>query len=97
VTEDVITQYSLQLPSQSAQTLNFFEQVIIQNFDFINSSFINEITEFIKWSFFSAPLTISGRNISLVNDNWRSGNFISVLDQDSSMYKLRRDKNDKKI
>jgi len=58
---------------------------------------INEITEFIKWSFFSAPLTISGRNISLVNDNWRSGNFISVLDQDSSMYKLRRDKNDKKI
>jgi len=58
---------------------------------------INEITEFIKWSFFRAPLTISGRNISLVNDNWRSDNFISVLDQDSSMYKLRRDKNDKKI
>jgi NAD(P)-dependent dehydrogenase (short-subunit alcohol dehydrogenase family) len=58
---------------------------------------INKITEFVRWAYFSAPLSISGRNISLVNDNWRSDNFIRVLNQDANLYKLRRHKNDEKI
>ena len=42
------TDYSTQLPTQSAQTLNFFEQVIVNNFLFISTNFINEITELLN-------------------------------------------------
>lgn len=62
--------------------------------EFVN---IDSINDFIKWSYFDAPLSISGRNFSLVNDNWRSGKLIDALNQDPNMYKLRRFKNDEKI
>ena len=52
--------YSDQLPSQSAETLNFFDQVITQDFNFISTNFINEIAELLTTKKAKVKISLRG-------------------------------------
>lgn len=54
----------------------------------------SDIIDSINWGINCEKKTISGRNISIVDDKWATKDLEKALEEDINMYKLRRDKND---
>ena len=48
------------------------------------------VAECVDWCLNSPRSAVGGRNIALVNDPWRSTDFIEMLSADSNRFKLRR-------
>lgn len=51
---------------------------------------MTEVIDCCEWLYDSPREVVSGRNFSVVYDDWRDGNISSRLKNDANMYKLRR-------
>ena len=54
---------------------------------------IKDVTRFIIWAMNAPSAAVSGRNFSLQNDNWGSGELTDQLVSNQNLYKLRRNGN----
>jgi NAD(P)-dependent dehydrogenase (short-subunit alcohol dehydrogenase family) len=59
----------------------------------------DDIYACVKWCISAGKQVVGGRNISLVNDAWRSGGkgLAQALERDPALYKLRRFGNERRI
>lgn len=55
---------------------------------------LKRVYDFIKWAVSAEKKEVSGRNFSIVNDRWGDESLKNELIKDTSMYKLRRYKNE---
>jgi NAD(P)-dependent dehydrogenase (short-subunit alcohol dehydrogenase family) len=51
---------------------------------------LQTVAEFVDWCLSAPRAAVSGRNFSLVFDNWRDSGFIKELEKKNDSYKLRR-------
>ena len=75
--------------SSGANQKELLRRIEINDFQSIES-----VSEFILWAFNEAGQSITGRNFSLVHDNWGTSNLISELEKNPEKFKLRRVGND---
>lgn len=71
-----------------------------QTIDFLNSgkgTSMDDIYDCIRWLSEQGKEVASGRNFSVVNDKWDSGELANILRGNPDMYKLRRHGNDEEI
>jgi hypothetical protein len=61
--------------------------------DKANSVSISKVVDCCNWAIKSERQIVSGRNISLVFDNWGDSTLDEQLKNDPDMYKLRRHRN----
>jgi short-subunit dehydrogenase len=69
----------------------------INRFNSKNCVPIYKVVECVDWALSQSKKVVSGRNISLVYDDWGSKKFNNLLLKNTNIYKLRRFGNDKLI
>jgi len=51
---------------------------------------LNKVIKFVNWFFLKSKKIVSGRNFSLINDEWGSKKLDNLLKKNQDLYKLRR-------